>query len=63
MACQMIQWTKLKDKKPEEKQTVEFPADKKRDGIIKGYFSEGNFWSQHDGYHEPKKWRPCQNDD
>ena len=53
-----MEWIKLKDQKPKEKQEVEFPADKERDGIIQGVFSDNCFWSSFDGYHEPEIWRP-----
>lgn len=53
-------WIELEEQKPEEGQEVEFPANKERDGIIQGYYSEGCFWSSFDGYHEPKIWRTFQ---
>jgi len=51
------EWHYIEEKKPTEGQEVEFPADKKRDGIIQGEFLDGFFWSSFDGFHDPQFWR------
>lgn len=51
------EWNKTSKQKPMEGEKVEFPADKERDGIIRGMYSDGCFWSSFDGYHEPDIWR------
>lgn len=53
-----MSWYFIDENKPDEKQEIEFPANKERDGIIQGIYSNGIFWSSFDGYHEPRFWRP-----